>query len=79
MCVCAKLLQSYLTVHQAMDYSPPSSSVHEILQIKRLKWVPCPPSGGLKDPRMEPVSLYVSCIDRHVLYHLPHVESPKLD
>ena len=72
--VCAKLLQSYLTLHEAMDCSPPSSSVHGILQVRRLKWVPCPPPGGLLDPRIEPVS-HISCIDRHVLYHL---ESPKL-
>ena len=75
--VCAKLLQSYLTLHEARDCSPPSFSVHGILQVRRLKWVPCPPPGGLLDPRIEPVS-HISCIDRLVLYHLPHLESPKL-
>ena len=29
-CVCAKLLQCYLTCYDAMDCNPPGSSVHEI-------------------------------------------------
>ena len=29
----------------------------------------CPPPGGLWDPAIKPMSLYVSCIDRQVLYH----------
>ena len=31
LCVCAKSIQSYLTLCDAMDCSPPGSSVHGIL------------------------------------------------
>ena len=36
---CAKLLQSCLTLCNPMDYSPPDSSVHGILQARILEWV----------------------------------------
>ena len=35
----AQFLQSYLTLCDPMDYSPPGSSVHGILQLRILKWV----------------------------------------
>ena len=35
----AKSLQSYLTLCDPMDSSPPGSSVHEILQARILEWV----------------------------------------
>ena len=39
-CVCACVLaQSCLTLCDPMDYSPPGSSVHEILQVGILEWV----------------------------------------
>ena len=56
-CVCAKPLQSCLTLCDPMDCSPPDSSVHGILQARILEWVACPPPGDLPDPRMEPVLL----------------------
>ena len=34
----AKLLQSYLTLCDAMDSSPQGSSVHRILQARILEW-----------------------------------------
>ena len=34
-----KSLQSCLTLHDLMDYSPPGSSVHRILQARILEWV----------------------------------------
>ena len=37
--MCAKLLQSYLTLYDPMDYRPPGSSVHEISQTRTLEWV----------------------------------------
>ena len=37
--------------------------------------LPCSPPGDLSDPRIEPVS-HVSCIGRHVLYHLRHLGRP---
>ena len=39
MSVCTKLLQSCLTFCNPMDYSPPGSSVHGILQARILEWV----------------------------------------
>ena len=38
-CMCAKLLQSCLTLSNPMDYSLPHSSVHEALQARILEWV----------------------------------------
>ena len=39
-----------------MDYSPPGSSIHGILQVKTRGWVACPPPGDLPDPGIEPMS-----------------------
>ena len=50
--------QSCLTLCNPMDYSPPSSSVHEILQTKILKWVSIPFSRGSSPPRDQ---TWVSC------------------
>ena len=36
---CSKLLQSYPTLCNPMDYSLPGSSVHGILQARILEWV----------------------------------------
>ena len=36
-----------------MDYSPPGSSVHGILQARVLEWVAFPPPGDLPDPGTE--------------------------
>ena len=55
-CVSAKLLQLCLTLCDPMDYSPPGSSIHGILQVKTLGWVACPPPGDLPDPGIEPMS-----------------------
>ena len=46
-CVCAKSLQSYPTLCDPMDFSPPSSSVHGILQEEYWSGLPCSPSGNL--------------------------------
>ena len=45
-CVCAKELQSCLTLCNPLDSSPPGSSVHGILQTRILKWVAIPFSRG---------------------------------
>ena len=70
LCVCmhAKALQSCPTLHDPMDYSPPGSSVHGILQARTLEWVAMPSSRGSSDPRIKPRS-QVSCIGRWVLYY----------
>ena len=46
LCVCAKSIQSYLTLCDAMDCSPPGSSVHGILLARILQWVAMPFSRG---------------------------------
>ena len=43
-CVHAKPLQLYPTLCDSVDYSPPSSSVHGILQARILEWVVMPSS-----------------------------------
>ena len=42
--------QSCLSLCNPMDYSPPGSSVHGILQARLLKWVVIPFSSGSQDP-----------------------------
>ena len=49
-----KLLQSCLTLCDPMDYSPPGSSVHGILQARYECGLPCPPPGDLPNPGIEP-------------------------
>ena len=41
-CVRAKSFQSFLTLCDPVDCSPPGSSVHEILQARTLEWVAIP-------------------------------------
>ena len=55
--LCDKLFQSCPTLCDPVDCSPPGSSVHGILQARRLEWVACPPPGDLPDPGIEPVPL----------------------
>ena len=55
--VCAKPLQSCLTLCDHMDCSPPGSSVHEILQARVLEWVAMP-SKGSSQPRDQ---TWISC------------------
>ena len=52
-----------------LDCSPPASSVHEISQARILEWVAIPFSRGSSQSRDPTHVSYVSCIDRHVLYH----------
>ena len=64
-----KSLQLCLTLCDPMDHSPPSSSVHGILQARILEWVAVPFSRGSSQPRDRTCISYVSCIGRQVLYH----------
>ena len=43
--------QLCLTLCDPMDYSPPGSSVHGILQTRILEWVAMPLSRGASRPR----------------------------
>ena len=56
-CECAKLPQSYLTLCNLMDYSPPGSLSMGFSRQKYWSGLPCPPPGDLPDPRTGPVSL----------------------
>ena len=47
-------LQLCPTLCNPMDYSPPGSSVHGILQARIL--LSCSPAGDLPDPGIEPTS-----------------------
>ena len=70
-CVCMpeKSLQSCPTLGDPMDYSPPGSSVHGILQARILEWVAISFSRGSSRPRDRIFISCVSCIGRRVLYH----------
>ena len=46
--------QSCPTLCDPIDYSPPASSVHGILQVRILKWVAISFSGDLPDPEIQP-------------------------
>ena len=50
-CMCGKSLHLCLTLCDAMDCSPPGSSVHGILQARILEWVAMPSSRGSSQPR----------------------------
>ena len=60
-CVCVCVTQSCLTLYNPMDYSPPGSSVHGILQARILEWVLIAYSRGSSRPR---VHTWVFCIAR---------------
>ena len=55
-----------------MVCSPPGSSVHRILQARRLEWVAISSSGGSSQPRDRTC---VFCIGRWILYHRATWES----
>ena len=74
--VCAKSLQSCLTLYSPMGYSPPGSSVHGILQARIPKWVAVPSSRESSQPRDGTCVSYVSCVGRQVLYHSAAWEAP---
>ena len=48
--------QSYPILCDAMDCSPPSSSVHAISQQEYWSGLPFPPPGDLPDPGIKPAS-----------------------
>ena len=56
--------QLCLTLCDTMDYSPPGSSVHGILQIRLLEWVAMPCSRGSSQPMDRTC---ISCIEGRFL------------
>ena len=67
--VCAKSLQSCLTLCNPMDCSPPGFSVHRIFQARILEWVVIPSSRGSFQPRDQTHVSCVSCTGRQLLDH----------
>ena len=68
-CMCAKLLQSWPTLCNSVDSSPPGSSVHGVLQARILEWVTMPFSRGPCQPKHWTQVSYVSCFGRQGLHH----------
>ena len=54
-CVCS-VTQSCLTLCDPMDYSPPGSSAHGILQARNWSGLPFPSPGDLPNPGIKPRS-----------------------
>ena len=50
-------LLSLVRLRDPMDYSPPASSIHEILQARILEWVAFPSPGDLPNLGIEPTSV----------------------
>ena len=71
--LCAQLPQSCPTLCDHVDYRPPDSSVHGLLQARILGWVAMPSSRGSSRPRDRTHVSYVSCIGRQFLYHYCHL------
>ena len=65
--LCAQLLQSCLILGDAMDCSPPSSSVHGILQTTILELVAAPSFRGFSQ-------CFLNC--RQILYLMSRQGSP---
>ena len=63
------MLQSRLTLCDPIDYSLPGSSVHGILQARKLELVAMPSSRGSSQLRDQTCISFVSCIGRWILYH----------
>ena len=70
-CVCKLSLQLCPTLCNAMNCSPPDSSVHGILQARILEWVAMPFSRDL--PKDRTCVSYISCLGRWILYHSRHL------
>ena len=56
-------LQLCLTLCNAMDCSPPGSSLHGILQASILEWVAISSSRGSSQPRDQTPVSCISCIE----------------
>ena len=72
-CVCAKLLQSCLTLYDPMDCSPPGSSARGIFQATILEWVAIPSPGIFPTQGSNPGLPHC----RQILYRLSHKGSPR--
>ena len=66
--VCAKLLQSCLTLCDPMDCSLPGSSVHGILQARILKWVAVPFSRVCSSIQFDHTQVHVTSTTRRLTH-----------
>ena len=73
-CACA---QSCPTLWDPIDYSPPGSSAHGILQARILEWVAISSSRGSSWPRDRVYASWGSCSGRQFLYPLSYQGSHK--
>ena len=67
-CVCVHA-QSYMTLSNPIDCSPPGSSAHGTLLARILEWVAISSSRGSSPPKDHTHISYLSCIGRWVLYY----------
>ena len=72
-CVCVLTHVRLFTT--PMDYSPPGSSVHGIIQARILEWVVISYSRGSSWPRDWTCVCCISCIGRQILYHCTNWET----
>ena len=75
--VAVKPLRQVQLFWDSMDWSPPGSPVHGILQARILEWVAMPSSRGSSPPRDGTRVSCASCNDRHILYHWATREAPQ--
>ena len=61
--------QSYLALCNPTDCSPPSSSVHGILQARIPEWVAISFSRASSWPRGQNCATYISCVGKQILHH----------
>ena len=73
-----KLFQSYPTICNLVDYSPPGSSVHRILQKRILEWVAISFSRGSFWLRDWTGISYISCTGMWIVLYRSHLGSPAL-
>ena len=66
---CMLSSQSYSTLWDPMDCSPPGSSVHGLSQARILGWVAISFSRGSSQPRDWTCISCITCTGRQILYH----------
>ena len=76
--MCAKSLQSCPTLCNPMDYSPPGSCVHGILQAKTVEWAATSYSRGSSCSRNQTCASCVSCTGRRFFTTSTTWDAPKL-
>ena len=76
LCARAKSVQPCPVLCNAMDWSPPGSSVLGTLQARVLEQAAMPSSSGSSRPRGQTHVSYIFCIGGQVLYHSCHLGKP---